>query len=417
MTGSAGNRKPISFGDVLILVRRRGKAFDAIIQALKHAGVPVAGADRLKLTEHIAVIDLMNLADALLLPRDDLALAVALKKPPVRPRRRRPFDSRTRAHRYVAQRAGRTRARKWQARRSARPAGTVRAAICAGNAVFILCLVARRRWRASAHSARLGLEANDAIDEFLELALSYEQKAPASLQGFMARLRAADTEVKRDMEIARDEVRVMTVHGAKGLEASVVFLIDTTTSPVDSHRVNLIRMPPQGNAAPGAPGIVLWAGKKDDDLAPVATARNTMKEDTEDEYRRLLYVAMTRAADRLIVGGVQPRKASSALSWYTLIEKGLDASGLQSDMIETPHGPVRRFSRSGDVEPPAPAFAEKHADAATDLPNWLKTSAPKDDPADVLLRPSDSRKAAPKIPLPSPTRPAQRASAPESAER
>jgi hypothetical protein len=66
---------------------------------------------------------------------------------------------------------------------------------------------------------RLGHEANDALDEFLELALGYERKAPASLQGFMAWLRAADTEVKRDMEISRDEVRVMTVHGAKGLEA------------------------------------------------------------------------------------------------------------------------------------------------------------------------------------------------------
>ncbi len=81
MTGPVGNRRPMSYGDVLILVRRRGKAFDAIIQALKHAGIPVAGADRLKLTEHIAVIDLMSLADALLLPRDDLALAVALKSP------------------------------------------------------------------------------------------------------------------------------------------------------------------------------------------------------------------------------------------------------------------------------------------------------------------------------------------------
>ena len=79
---------------------------------------------------------------------------------------------------------------------------------------------------------RLGHEANDALDEFLELALAYERKAPASLQGFMAWLRAADTEVKRDMEISRDEVRVMTVHGAKGLEAPVVFLIDTTSSPL-----------------------------------------------------------------------------------------------------------------------------------------------------------------------------------------
>ena len=81
MTGSAGKRRPLSYGDMLVLVRRRGKAFDAVIQALKHAGIPVAGADRLKLTEHIAIIDLMNLADALLLPQDDLALAVALKSP------------------------------------------------------------------------------------------------------------------------------------------------------------------------------------------------------------------------------------------------------------------------------------------------------------------------------------------------
>ena len=90
---------------------------------------------------------------------------------------------------------------------------------------------------------RLGHEANDALDEFLELALAYERKAPASLQGFMAWLRAADTEVKRDMEISRDEVRVMTVHGAKGLEAPVVFLVDTTSSPSDTQRPKLIRMP------------------------------------------------------------------------------------------------------------------------------------------------------------------------------
>src|SRR5437588_3212843 len=81
MTGHAGNRRPLRYGDILVLVRRRGNAFDAVIQALKHANIPVAGADRLKLTEHIAIIDLMNLADALLLLQDDLALAVALKSP------------------------------------------------------------------------------------------------------------------------------------------------------------------------------------------------------------------------------------------------------------------------------------------------------------------------------------------------
>src|SRR5450432_4635402 len=81
ITGHAGDRRRLRYGDMLVLVRRRGNAFDAVIQALKHASIPVAGADRLKLTEHIAIIDLMNLADALLLPQDDLALAVALKSP------------------------------------------------------------------------------------------------------------------------------------------------------------------------------------------------------------------------------------------------------------------------------------------------------------------------------------------------
>src|ERR1700712_1612710 len=81
MTGHTGKRRRLRYGHVLVLVRRRGNAFDAVLQALKHANIPVAGADRLKLTEHIAIIDLMNLADALLLPQDDLALAVALKSP------------------------------------------------------------------------------------------------------------------------------------------------------------------------------------------------------------------------------------------------------------------------------------------------------------------------------------------------
>jgi ATP-dependent helicase/nuclease subunit A len=390
MTGSTGNRRPISYGDVLVLVRRRGKAFDAIIQALKHAGVPVAGADRLKLTEHIAVIDLMNLADALLLPRDDLALAVALKSPlfdlndddllMLAPRREGSLRETLAAHAATGGRiaAALDRLERFERRFAQETPFSFFSWLLGGDG-------GRARFL-----ARLGFEANDALDEFLELALSYEQKAPASLQGFMAWLRAADTEVKRDMEIARDEVRVMTVHGAKGLEASVVFLIDTTTSPIDTHRVNLIRMPPQGNAAPDAAGVVLWAGKKDDDLAPVAAARNIMREETEDEYRRLLYVAMTRAADRLIVGGVQPRKASSAVSWYTLIEQGLGASGLQCDTIETPHGPIRRFSRSEDIDPPAPATVKKGAAAVPELPGWLKTPAPKEDPADILLRPSDS---------------------------
>ena len=388
MKGPVDNRRPISFGDVLVLVRRRGKIFDAIIQALKRGGIPVAGADRLKLTEHIAVIDLMNLADALLLPRDDLALAVALKSPlfglddkdlltlaPLRNGTLRDALAEHAADDDKLQ-AALTRLETCEARFAHDTPFTFYAWLLGGDGGRARIL------------ARLGLEANDALDEFLELALTYEQKVPASLQGFMAWLRAADTEVKRDMEIARDEVRVMTVHGAKGLEASVVFLIDTMTSPADAQRVSLIRMP-QGNAAPHAPGVVLWGGKKAEDLPDVANARGAMKQETEDEYRRLLYVAMTRAADRLIVGGVMPGRKGNSRPWYDLIEKGLVASGLRVDEIATPGGSLKRFSRAEDVAPPMKIAPRQGTLALEAIPAWLGTPAPHGAPADAVLRPSD----------------------------
>ncbi|MBQ8101561.1 MAG: double-strand break repair helicase AddA [Afipia sp.] len=394
MTGPHGKRRPLRYGDMLVLVRRRGRAFDAIIQALKHAGLPVAGADRLKLTEHIAVIDLMNLADALLLPRDDLALATALKSPLfglddndlqiLAPHRKGTLRDALTEHAKTSDRLSAALRRLEDCeRRFARETPFT----------FYAWLLGGDRGRARI-LARMGPEADDALDEFLELALTYERKAPASLQGFMAWLRAADTEVKRDMEIARDEIRVMTVHGAKGLEAPVVFLVDTTTSPADTQRMNLIRLP-QGNAAPNAPAVVLWAGKKANDLPVVAAARTAMKKDTEDEYRRLLYVAMTRAADRLIVGGVLPggRNAVRPLSWYDLIQKGLthpDLS-LKCETIETGFGPVKRYSRPEDAQFPADTAAPiQGALALEHFPGWLKADAPRETPADILLRPSDS---------------------------
>jgi ATP-dependent helicase/nuclease subunit A len=237
---------------------------------------------------------------------------------------------------------------------------------------------------------RLGHEANDALDEFLELALGYERKAPASLQGFMAWLRAADTEVKRDMEISRDEVRVMTVHGAKGLEAPVVFLVDTTTSPADTTRLKLVRMP-RGNASPHAPGVVVWAGKKAEDPPAVAAARAAMLDETEDEYRRLLYVAMTRAADRLIVGGCMPgnMRKLRELSWYDLIEKGLGNSGLHMQNVPPPDGVVKRFSRAEDASPPSVAASAQASSTVIPLPAWLRMPAPHEPLAGNFLRPSD----------------------------
>jgi ATP-dependent helicase/nuclease subunit A len=390
MTGSKNDRRPLRYGDMLVLVRRRGNAFDAVIQALKHAGIPVAGADRLKLTEHIAIIDLMNLADALLLPQDDLALAVALKSP---------LFALTDDDLFKI---------AWQRKGSLRAALAERAAADGRlrDALWRLEQCERRfasetpfafyAWLLGGDGGRarilrrLGHEANDALDEFLELALNYERKAPASLQGFMAWLRTADLEVKRDMEISRDEVRVMTVHGAKGLEASVVFLVDTTTSPSDTQRLKLINLP-QGNADPHAPGVVVWAGRKAEDPPAVVAARAAMIGDTEDEYRRLLYVAMTRAADRLIIGGCLPGNMRSVrpLSWYDLITKGLDGSTLQLQEIETATGRVKRYTRPEETAPSAAPAAAPSPPAPLVLPNWLLTPAQPEISSESLLRPSD----------------------------
>jgi ATP-dependent helicase/nuclease subunit A len=192
------------------------------------------------------------------------------------------------------------------------------------------------------------------------------------------------------MEISRDEVRVMTVHGAKGLEAPVVFLVDTTTSPADTTRLKLVRMP-QGNAAPHAPGVVVWAGKKAEDPPAVAAARAAMLGETEDEYRRLLYVAMTRAADRLIVAGCMPgnRNVLRPLSWYDLIVKGLDASGLHLQNVPPPDGVVKRYSRIEDVAPDAGSAVPSSPAASIELPAWLRSPAPRTPFPDNLLRPSD----------------------------
>lgn len=390
MTGSTGARRPLRYGDVLVLVRRRGNAFDAVIQALKHANIPVAGADRLKLTEHIAIIDLMNLADALLLPQDDLALAVALKSPLFGLGDDDLFK------------LARDRKGSLRAALTARAAtdGLLRDVLwrlehCERRVVhetpfaFYAWLLGGDGGRARILQ-RLGHEANDALDEFLELALNYERKAPASLQGFMAWLRAADTEVKRDMEISRNEVRVMTVHGAKGLEASVVFLVDTTTSPSDTQRLKLINLP-QGNAGPHAPGVVVWAGRKAEDPASVVTARAAMIADTEDEYRRLLYVAMTRAADRLIVGGCLPGNMNTVrkLSWYDLITKGLASSDLQMQEFDTPNGKVTRYTLAEEAAPTTATATAAPPATPIALPNWLLTPAQPETPADRALRPSE----------------------------
>ena len=227
--------------------------------------------------------------------------------------------------------------------------------------------------------ARLGPEANDALDEFLNLALDYEQRETPSLQGFLAWLRAAKSEVRRDMEMARDEVRVMTVHGAKGLEANTVILADTITPPAGSHPPKLLEL---------ADGSIVWAKGKGEDVEAMAQARQAALDAARDEYRRLLYVAMTRAAERLVVCGAQGDKKIPDGCWYQLVRDALEDECVSED-ADDGNGQVLRYRK--DVAPPAPVKEAALPTAPTiKLPEWLTQAAPAEPPAMRTVTPSSA---------------------------
>ncbi|MGO9630724.1 MAG: double-strand break repair helicase AddA [Xanthobacteraceae bacterium] len=373
------DRHAARYGDVLILVRQRGPLFEAIIRALKNENVEVAGADRLVLTEHIAVMDLIALADALLLPADDLALATVLRSPLFGFSDDDLFAiawdrGRTSLHSALRRKSSE---REIFAAAAARLDALQEAAQRQSPFAFYASVLGAGGGRQRFHG-RLGAEANDALDEFLNLALDYERREIPSLQGFVAWLRAARAEVKRDMEIARDEVRVMTVHGAKGLEAPIVVLADTMTQPSGPRPPRLLELPD---------GAVIWAGRKDDDVPPVAAARQAALSEAEDEYRRLLYVAMTRAADRLIVCGADGERARPKGCWYDLVLEPLQPFLVE----ETDNGDkVWRYRK----EPPsvadttAPATANVAAAQSSELPSWLRAPPAPEPPRSVLVSPS-----------------------------
>jgi ATP-dependent helicase/nuclease subunit A len=388
------SRKPRAAraGDVIVLVRRRGVLFDAILQALKRADVPVAGADRLELAEHIAVMDLVALGDALLLEMDDLALACALKSPLFGLSEQDLFD-------LAYERKG-----------------TLAAALVKrtkDNSRFAEAQEKLARWREDARRlppfdfysrvlgsdrgrermiARLGIEAADALDEFLARALAYEQTETPSLAGFLAFLRRAGTQVKRDLEIESEAVRVMTVHGAKGLEAPIVVLADTTSPPGGRHDPALLALPAP-NASPGSPRVFAWALGKATDSSALKSARENELDLRLAEYRRLLYVALTRAADALIVCGADGRGRDHTelpeACWYRLVRDALEGANGKPELVETavPYSDDRVWRWRPETLGKAKATAGK-VKPAIPRPAWFDhTVSPE--PPPKRIRPSD----------------------------
>ena len=167
---------------------------------------------------------------------------------------------------------------------------------------------------------RLGPEAAESLDEFLDLALGFDREVPPSLQGFVNAMRSTDVEIKRDMEQKRDEVRIMTVHGAKGLQAPIVFLPDTCMLP--RRQGASIHLLARHGVPPEEVGHIVWPAGGNA-LEHIEEAKDLARKAELEEYHRLLYVAMTRARDRLYVCGWSQKEAPEKASWYELVDQGL----------------------------------------------------------------------------------------------
>jgi ATP-dependent helicase/nuclease subunit A len=369
----ASENRPVRAGDILVLVRKRVPFAPALVSALKTRGVPVAGADRLMLTEQIAVQDLMALGDVLLLPDDDLALAAVLKSPLFG------VDDND----LMALAHGRSQS-LWAELQAHAGSGDPFAAAAEtlerwrGEAALVppfefYAGVLDRYGGRARMLARLGSEAADAIDEMLNLALTYDEMEPPTLQGFLARLREGQREIKRDMEQGRDEVRVMTVHGAKGLEAPIVFLPDTCSTR-SARRTNELLLLEEAERQDGIPPPFLWPIKGMSKVETIQAARARLKAADTEERNRLLYVALTRARDRLYVAGFEGAQKLPNDCWYNLIKHGL-AGRLE----EVTNGDGRTVWRLTSAQVAPPAAGKARATAATDaapLPAWATTPAP-----------------------------------------
>jgi ATP-dependent helicase/nuclease subunit A len=366
-----GHGRPVAPRDIMILLPRREPFGGEVIRQLKLRRVPVAGADRVRLSEQIAVMDLIALGRFVLQREDDLNLAALLRSPLCGLREEELFSL---AHgrksdlwtALAAQRADFAQAHGFLSalleRADYAPPFEFysRALTTLGGKELLL--------------ARLGMESADAIEEFLSLTLTYERSHSPSLEGFLDWVERGGVEIKRDMEHGRDEVRVMTVHGAKGLEADIVILPDTTSLPEPPSR--------KGHLLYDADAVLFPLS---DAEAPqiVKQAQARAKEESLREHRRLLYVALTRARDRLYVCGFENKKGVKDGSWYELARAAAESLGVK---VTQGDGEIISYGATGEEKGVMAAATQ----AEPRLPAWMMAPVPAEPALPRLIRPSDA---------------------------
>ncbi|MCV6596691.1 MAG: double-strand break repair helicase AddA [Mangrovicoccus sp.] len=372
-----GSSRPVTPGDVLILVQRRGPLFHQIIAACKSAGLPIAGADRMKLGEALAVKDLIALLSFLITPEDDLSLACALRSPLL-------GWSEQDLYRLAHGRAELL----WAALRDSDAHPETRAMLSdlLDRADYLrpYDLLERILTRHNGRRyliARLGAEAEDAIDALLGLALSYEQRDIPSLTGFLTWFASEEVEIKRQADSSSGQLRVMTVHGAKGLEEQIVILPDAAKRVLRNRDMLL---------AAHNPDWMAWKPASGEMPAVLEDAAQDWRARQEEERDRLLYVAMTRARSWLITCAAGETGDAPSDSWHSAVAAGLTA--LNAAPFDAPTGPGLRYCRGdwpADLpgQPPAPT-APNAPPPLPALPDWTATAAPRPAPLPQSLAPS-----------------------------
>jgi len=359
--------RPIRYKDYMILVQRRNSFVEELVRACKNLNVSIAGADKIKLSEQIAVQDLISLAKFVLLPDDDLSLAEALKSPL--------FELTDDDLLHLCWNRG-TKSLWQQLKTSTNHSQTTQILQellrLADNIRpfeffnYILTILHGRQKFLS----RLGHEADDGLDEFINLTLSFEQEHIPSLQMFIEWIEEDEVEIKRELEQNQsDAVRIMTVHGSKGLQAPIVILPDTTRVKSIRNEAELLL---DNN-------ILFYPFSSDEYEDNCKRIKQMQKKQSLEEYHRLLYVALTRAEERLYICGYQRGKLS-AESWYQLCLDSL--SGLCLPQADKQ---IYEVHQEAPLPTPTSIPVSQHTYKKFE---WLYSPAPEESPLSKPLAPS-----------------------------
>ena len=361
-----GRGRPLRPEDILILVRRRGDLASLLVARLYAEGVPVAGVDRLSLSAPLAVQDLLAAARFAVQPLDDLNLASLLVSPLFGWSQEELFEI---AHGRERSLWPHLRDRTLRADTVEGLLGILAMADYATPHQFFETLLSGPMQGRRKLLERLGAEARDPIEELLASALDFEASSTPSLQRFLDWFARGDVEIVRDPSAPLDAVRVMTVHGSKGLQSPVVILADAAVDPDRARGTSVAFQLEDG------PKIPIFRPRKDELAEPLKSQIEAQDALDKQEHWRLLYVALTRAEERLYIGGSlgpADRKGPPQSSWYSAIETAL--AGLGSDWQDDAlWGRCRRF---GDTEKPAGGAAAEPKGRTLELPAWLKQPAP-----------------------------------------